>query len=201
MFLTPQQEIQSSSIYWNESHQPKLKKKKRERKEEEEEKWAYEQKLNLIQIRSKWVLPLSTILAVALPGTLAYPITDTDVNYRSGPGPSLLLRHQSLHQIHRRQTKMPNLRWIHLRQLSLWQDHRPLLYHWLLVRTGTSSYIISATAHSSGGSGSTGKGPAIIKAAEKELGLPYVWRAVAARVRLVVLSIPRVWLIIRFVGR
>lgn len=30
-----------------------------------------------------------------------------------------------------------------------------------------------------------------MKAAEMELGLPYVWRAAAARARLVVVSIPR----------
>lgn len=112
----------------------------------------------------------------AITAVSAYPITGTTVNCRSGPGTSyaVIKSYKKAQDVKitcqtTGDTVSGNNIWDKTSDGCYVADY--------YVKTGSSSYVTIKCSSGSGddSGGSTGTGKAIIAAAEKEKGLPYVW--------------------------
>ncbi|KAI2707294.1 hypothetical protein CBS147332_6948 [Penicillium roqueforti] len=112
-------------------------------------------------------------LTTAITAVSAYPITGDTVNCRSGPGTShtVVKTYKKAHDVKITcQTTGDSIS-----GNNIWDKTSDNCYVAdYYVKTGSNSYV-TAKCSSSGSTSSTGTGKAIIAAAEKEKGLPYVW--------------------------
>jgi cell wall-associated NlpC family hydrolase len=120
-------------------------------------------------------IPLIAVsLAAAIPAANAYPINGDVVNCRSGPGTE--------HGIVKTYTKGQDIKitcqtpGTNIKGDTLWDKTSDGCYVAdYYVKTGTSNYVSSHCSSGGVGGGGNGSGQAIVSAAEKEKGLPYVW--------------------------
>lgn len=125
----------------------------------------------------------TSILAASLatlPAVSAYPITGDTVNCRSGPGTNydVVKSYKSGEDI----KIVCQASGTDVKGDSLWDKTSDNCYVTdYYVKTGSTSYVADKCDASGGGGngggsgGGSGDGSSIVKAAEKEKGLPYVW--------------------------
>jgi cell wall-associated NlpC family hydrolase len=113
-------------------------------------------------------------LTTAITAVNAYPITGDSVNCRSGPGTS--------HAVVKTYKKSQDVKvtcqttGTAVSGNNIWDKTSDNCYVAdYYVKTGSSSYVTKQCSSGGGSSGGSGTGKAIIAAAEKEKGLPYVW--------------------------
>lgn len=121
-------------------------------------------------------IPLVAVsLAATITSVTAYPIKDNGVHCRTGPGTeySIVKSYDKGHEI----SIVCQAPGMDIFGDKLWDKTSDGCYvSDYYVKTGSSSYVTKECGSSSGGGGGgSGSGASIVKEAEKEKGLPYVW--------------------------
>ncbi|GFF26281.1 probable endopeptidase p60 [Aspergillus udagawae] len=126
----------------------------------------------------KYLTVVAASLAAIVPSVSAYPINGDSVNCRSGPGTNhaIVKTYPRGHEV----TLVCQAPGTDVKGDSLWDKTSDGCYVAdYYVKTGTTGYVTKhcddGSGGGSGGGSGSGSGKAIVDAAEKEKGLPYVW--------------------------
>ncbi|KAM0090098.1 hypothetical protein ACP6JD_006502 [Aspergillus fumigatus] len=127
----------------------------------------------------KYLSIVAASLAAILPSVSAYPITGDGVNCRSGPGTNypVVKSYPKGHEV----SIVCQAPGTDIKGDKLWDKTSDGCYVAdYYVKTGTTNYVAKHCDSGSGsggggGSSGSGSGKAIVAAAQKEKGLPYVW--------------------------